>query len=89
MWKDNANNEIGYKIDCGSIQRELPKNIQSYKLTQLKANTQYTCSVVAYHKEGNSDIVSIDFQTDVEKKFIITSPKNATSVKAGENVTIE
>jgi len=63
-WKDNANNESGYKIYRGAVLiATVGANVTQYTLNNLKAHTSYSYHIVAYNSEGNSPKVTIRFTT--------------------------
>ena len=93
IWKDNADNELGYKVNCKRVgEVKLNKNAQRYLLERLKPNTKYICNVKAYNDTDVSKAAIVKFKTKGgdgnTSKSIITSPNNGDSVKAGEKLTI-
>ncbi len=57
VWEDTSNNETGFKLKDkdGNVVATIPAtNIGSYTEKNLKADTSYTRSVVAYNKDGES-----------------------------------
>jgi hypothetical protein len=59
-WKDNANNETGFKIERDSeVIDTVGANVTSYSDTGLQASTTYTYRVRAYNNAGNSSYSNV------------------------------
>ena len=63
-WKDNSNNEQGFKIYRGNKYiTTVGKNVTKYTLNNLDTRTLYTYKVLAYNKSGKSSTSSASFRT--------------------------
>jgi len=83
IWKDNANNEKGFKIYNGAqLVATLGANVKSYGIKNLIAGTSYTYSVSAYNNQGESAKVSTTFTTQaaVFQKAHITAPQDGSTL---------
>jgi len=93
-WKDNSDNEYGFKIHnsrTGRILERLSKNVTSYKLTNLSPDGCYRFRITAHNRSGNTPFKYTKFFTRTNKsikKTIITSPKNSTKIKLGKKVRV-
>ena len=82
-WKDNANNETGYNLTCGStINKNLPANTHEYALKGLTKNTNYSCSVKAYNSKATSTPATVSFKTKDGGNGNITKPIIIQNIKA-------
>lgn len=64
-WRDNSDNEIGFKIYRGStLIKILPANTRSYTITNLNPKTAYVYSVKSYNDAGVSSAVTVKFTTE-------------------------
>jgi len=91
-WDANRDDIDGYKIyrKGDLLPIILDKNSTSYMLSNLLENREYTYSLRAYNRAGESNATEVTFKTlDINiSKSIIVSPKNGDTVKAGEPLTI-
>lgn len=63
-WNEHSNIKTGFKIyQDGTLVAIVGKNVRSYKPIDLRANTTYTYSIVAYNGAGDSDAITITFTT--------------------------
>ena len=88
-WKDNSNDEDGFKIECviGNTSNfveiaSLPKNTTSYQDTGLSASTSYSYRIRAYNSAGNSGYT--DTTTMTTKADIPIKPSNLTATVISE-----
>ena len=59
-WKDESNNELGYRIYRDGTQvAQLPPNTKGYTDYDVKSSTIYTYGIVAYNEQGESDSAMI------------------------------
>jgi lysophospholipase L1-like esterase len=63
-WSDTSNNETGFRIYNGSkLIATLGANKTSYTLTKLVTRTNYTFTIKAYNKSGESSSIYVSFKT--------------------------
>jgi len=71
-WRDNADNEIGYRVYRGStLIATLPANTTSYRVTNLSPNKQYTFTLKPYNNAGESGGTSVRLKSDADISWLI------------------
>jgi len=77
-WKDNSDNEIGFRIYEGShLIAGVGANVTSYALSGLVPGTTHTFAIAAYNDDGESPAARVTFTTP-------SLPSSPTDVKASD-----
>ncbi|MCB8978673.1 MAG: hypothetical protein H6657_14730 [Ardenticatenaceae bacterium] len=87
-WNDNSENELGFAIyDGAALVATVEKNITSYTVNNLEANSSHCYKVYAYNNYGVSTFTSVSCASTYIEKLLGLVTENGSPV-AGETVEL-